>query len=150
MAALASLIAVVVIATVLVVSSMSGSGSHASKSSAQRSSGSGTTASSADKPNGTVVPILTYNVINAQPPGSTAPAGLYVPADEFSAQMDALKAAGWHAVTLNQVAANWAHGTSWGRANQSSSRSMEASPRSTRMRCRCSTGWAGSGSRTSR
>ena len=37
-----------------------------------------------------------------------------MPAAEFSSQMQALKAAGWHAVTLNQVAAYWARGTSLG------------------------------------
>jgi peptidoglycan/xylan/chitin deacetylase (PgdA/CDA1 family) len=37
-----------------------------------------------------------------------------VPVDEFTSQMQALKAGGWHAVTLNQVAAYWARGTSLG------------------------------------
>src|SRR5262249_32199992 len=53
-------------------------------------------------------------VINTQPSQSTSNPALYVPADEFASQMQALKAAGWHAVTLNQVAAYWARGTSLG------------------------------------
>ncbi len=53
------------------------------------------------------VPILTYNVVNTQPPGSTLPPSLYVPTADFTAQMQALKAAGWHAITLNQLAAYW-------------------------------------------
>jgi peptidoglycan/xylan/chitin deacetylase (PgdA/CDA1 family) len=35
---------------------------------------------------------------------------LYVPAAEFAAQMQALKSAGWHAVTMNQLEANWSRG----------------------------------------
>jgi peptidoglycan/xylan/chitin deacetylase (PgdA/CDA1 family) len=60
------------------------------------------------------VPILVYHVVNTQPSQSTANPALYVPVDEFTSQMQALKAAGWHAVTLNQVAAYWARGTSLG------------------------------------
>jgi peptidoglycan/xylan/chitin deacetylase (PgdA/CDA1 family) len=65
-------------------------------------------------PGTAAVPILVYHVINTQPAQSTANPALYVPADEFSRQMQALKADGWHAVTLNQVAAYWARGTSLG------------------------------------
>ena len=71
-----------------------------------------TTASSG--PGNASVPILVYHVINAQPTQSSADPALYVPVDEFSSQMQALKSAGWHAVTLNQVAAYWARGTSLG------------------------------------
>ena len=60
------------------------------------------------------VPILVYHVINAQPAGSSASGALYVPADEFSSQMQALKANGWHAVTLDQLQAYWTRGTSLG------------------------------------
>jgi peptidoglycan/xylan/chitin deacetylase (PgdA/CDA1 family) len=50
-----------------------------------------------------------YHVIN--PPIPTAPyPGLYVPKAEFAAQMQALKAAGWHAVTMDQVEAYWKRG----------------------------------------
>ncbi len=60
------------------------------------------------------VPILVYHVINAQPAGSTALPALYVPADQFQSQMQALKSQGWRAVTLNQLEAYWTHGTSLG------------------------------------
>jgi peptidoglycan/xylan/chitin deacetylase (PgdA/CDA1 family) len=50
-----------------------------------------------------------YHVINAPPPGAPFP-GLYVEPQEFSAQMQALRAAGWHAVTLDQLLAYWKHG----------------------------------------
>ncbi len=63
------------------------------------------------KPGTASVPILAYHVINVAPPQSTAPASLYVPASEFAGQMNALKAAGWQPVTLNQLEAYWAHGT---------------------------------------
>jgi peptidoglycan/xylan/chitin deacetylase (PgdA/CDA1 family) len=60
------------------------------------------------------VPILVYHVINSQPAGSSALPALYVPTSEFSSQMQALKTNGWHAVTLDQVQANWTRGTSLG------------------------------------
>ncbi|MGH2883752.1 MAG: polysaccharide deacetylase family protein [Solirubrobacteraceae bacterium] len=60
------------------------------------------------------VPILVYHVINSQPTGSSANPALYVPTAEFSSQMQALHANGWHAVTLDQVEAYWTHGTSLG------------------------------------
>ena len=53
-------------------------------------------------------------MINTQPAGSSANPALYVPLDEFSSQMNALKADGWHAVTRNQVEAYWTRGTSLG------------------------------------
>jgi peptidoglycan/xylan/chitin deacetylase (PgdA/CDA1 family) len=63
---------------------------------------------------GTVhVPVLMYHVIAPPPAGAPFPA-LYVPAPEFAAQMQALKSAGWHAVTLDQVRANWLHGVPLG------------------------------------
>ncbi len=54
-----------------------------------------------------------YHVINPPPPGAKFP-GLYVPAGEFAAQMQALKSAGWHAVTLDQVEAYWTRGVPLG------------------------------------
>src|SRR5271166_2210566 len=45
------------------------------------------------------LPILMYHVIAAPPAGAPFP-GLYVTPSEFAAQMQALKNAGWHAVTL--------------------------------------------------
>jgi peptidoglycan/xylan/chitin deacetylase (PgdA/CDA1 family) len=59
------------------------------------------------------VPILMYHVINP-PPASAPYPGLYVPADQFAAQMQALKAAGWHAVTMDQLEANWTQGVPLG------------------------------------
>jgi peptidoglycan/xylan/chitin deacetylase (PgdA/CDA1 family) len=54
-----------------------------------------------------------YHVINPPPAGVPYP-GLYVPAGEFAAQMGALKAAGWHAVTMDQLEANWTRGVPLG------------------------------------
>jgi peptidoglycan/xylan/chitin deacetylase (PgdA/CDA1 family) len=54
-----------------------------------------------------------YHVIAAPPPGAPFP-GLYVPPAEFAEQMQALKGAGWHAVTLDEVEAYWRHGSSLG------------------------------------
>jgi len=56
------------------------------------------------------VPILMYHVILPAPAGAPFP-GLYVPPPEFAAQMHALAAAGYHAVTMDQMWANWRHGT---------------------------------------
>ncbi len=50
-----------------------------------------------------------YHVIAAPPPGAPFP-GLYVTPDLFAAQMHALAAAGWHAVTQDQMRANWTRG----------------------------------------
>jgi peptidoglycan/xylan/chitin deacetylase (PgdA/CDA1 family) len=61
------------------------------------------------KPGTAAVPVLMYHVIN--PPIPTAPyPGLYVPKAEFAAQMQALAAAGWHAVTMDQLEAYWKRG----------------------------------------
>jgi peptidoglycan/xylan/chitin deacetylase (PgdA/CDA1 family) len=110
---------VVAVLTVMILTG-SRSGSHATTSASTapaapthtRSSGSGSGTKTAT---GTAsIPILVYHVINTQPAGSSASPALYVPADEFSSQMQALKAAGWHAVTLNQAEAYWTKGTSLG------------------------------------
>jgi peptidoglycan/xylan/chitin deacetylase (PgdA/CDA1 family) len=55
------------------------------------------------------VPILMYHVIAAPPAGAAFP-GLYVEPTEFAEQMQALKRAGWHAVTLDQVEEYWRRG----------------------------------------
>jgi peptidoglycan/xylan/chitin deacetylase (PgdA/CDA1 family) len=55
------------------------------------------------------VPILMYHVIAAPPPGAPFP-GLYVEPALFAAQMSALRQAGWHAVTPDQVEAYWRRG----------------------------------------
>ncbi len=65
------------------------------------------------KPGTATVPVLMYHVINPPPAGAPFP-GLYVPADEFGAQMQALKAAGWHAVTMDQLEAYWTRGVPLG------------------------------------
>jgi peptidoglycan/xylan/chitin deacetylase (PgdA/CDA1 family) len=59
------------------------------------------------------VPLLMYHVIAAPPAGAPFP-GLYVTPGEFAAQMRALKRAGWHAVTLDQLAAHWTRGAALG------------------------------------
>ncbi len=64
-------------------------------------------------PGTTPVPILMYHVIAAPPPGAPFP-GLYVAPQEFAEQMQALKDAGWHAVTLDQVAEHWRKGVALG------------------------------------
>jgi peptidoglycan/xylan/chitin deacetylase (PgdA/CDA1 family) len=55
------------------------------------------------------VPVLMYHVIAAPPGGAPFP-GLYVQPQEFAAQMQALRQAGWHAVTLDQLQAYWSKG----------------------------------------
>jgi len=60
-------------------------------------------------PGDATVPILMYHVINNPPAGAPFPL-LYVAATEFDAQMQALKQAGWHPVTLDQLWANWTTG----------------------------------------
>ena len=61
-------------------------------------------------PKGTeAVPILMYHVINPPPEGAKFP-GLYVDPEEFEAQMKALQQAGFHAVTMDQMLANWTRG----------------------------------------
>ncbi len=82
---------------------------------ARRSAGSGLAPSTpaANAPGGPPghdpVPILMYHVINPPPAGAPFP-GLYVAPSEFAAQMHALAAAGWHAVTLDQLWAYWRRG----------------------------------------
>ncbi|MFL5928811.1 MAG: polysaccharide deacetylase family protein [Gaiellaceae bacterium] len=58
------------------------------------------------RPSAATVPILMYHVIAPPPPTAPYPA-LYVPPAEFEAQMRALAAAGYHAVTLDRVRAAW-------------------------------------------
>ena len=60
-------------------------------------------------PGDATVPILMYHVIAPPPPGAPFP-GLYVPEPEFAAQMQALKSAGWHPITQDQLRAYWQHG----------------------------------------
>jgi peptidoglycan/xylan/chitin deacetylase (PgdA/CDA1 family) len=54
------------------------------------------------------VPILMYHVVGVASPGAAYPA-LFVAPDLFAAQMRALRAAGWTAVTLDEAYRSW-HG----------------------------------------
>ncbi len=86
---------------------------HVSATSATAGSAGTTQDGQPGRPGRDAVPILMYHVIAAPPPGAPFP-GLYVTPSEFAAQMQALKAAGWHAVTLDQLAAYWRTGASLG------------------------------------
>ena len=117
-AAIGSLILVAGVVGVILLTSAARSGSHRSKSTPSGSASNPRRDESvsrpATRPAAAPVVILVYHVINARPAQSTAPPALYVPADEFSSQMQALKVNGWHAVTLNQVQAYWTRGVSLG------------------------------------
>jgi peptidoglycan/xylan/chitin deacetylase (PgdA/CDA1 family) len=71
------------------------------------------TGTATGKPGTATVPVLMYHVINPPPAGAPFP-GLYVPSGEFAAQMQALKGAGWHAVTMDQLEAYWTRGVPLG------------------------------------
>jgi peptidoglycan/xylan/chitin deacetylase (PgdA/CDA1 family) len=119
-AAVGSLTLVAAAIGVIVLTSVSGSGSSPAKPTATTPVGNsrrGESVSSrrAARPGTASVPILVYHVINARPSQSTALPALYVPTDEFSSQMRALKANGWHAVTLDQLEAYWTRGAPLGR-----------------------------------
>ena len=132
LAAVGALAAIIVIAVSLIASSggsstpgsdggaaltanRSSSGAHhAGASKAGKLYHGGSTAAALGPATGTpgtaTVPILMYHVIAPPPTGAPFP-GLYVQPQEFAAQMAALKAAGWHAVTLDQLRAYWRHGS---------------------------------------
>jgi peptidoglycan/xylan/chitin deacetylase (PgdA/CDA1 family) len=116
--ALSALIVVAVVVVVIVVDSGGGSSSHPGTATSAASHAGSHGRRSASRPatplGSASVPILVYHVINPQPSGSSATPALYVPPNEFSSQMQALKSAGWHAVTLDQLEAYWTHGTSLG------------------------------------
>ena len=86
---------------------------HAKAFSASRLPKSTVTGVGTGKPGTATVPVLMYHVINPPPAGAPFP-GLYVPSDEFAAQMQALKGAGWHAVTMDQLKAYWTRGVPLG------------------------------------
>ena len=111
LAAAGSLIVVAAVALVIVLSTTGGSGPRRPTEAATRSNAGGTSTTGSD---GVTAPILAYHVINQPPAQSTLPPSLYVSAEQFAAQMQALKAAGWHAVTLDQLEANWTGGASLG------------------------------------
>jgi peptidoglycan/xylan/chitin deacetylase (PgdA/CDA1 family) len=114
---LATLVAVVALAacgsSAPTVARTAGAGAKELHSNAAGSgvAGSGTASRRAvDGPPGTeTVPILMYHVINPPPAGAPYP-GLYVPTEEFAEQLQALAHAGFHAVTLDQLWANWREG----------------------------------------
>jgi peptidoglycan/xylan/chitin deacetylase (PgdA/CDA1 family) len=80
---------------------------------AHSSSAAAGTGAASGHPGTESVPILMYHVIAAPPPGAPFP-GLYVEPGEFAAQMQALKSAGWHAITLDELEAAWTHGAALG------------------------------------
>jgi peptidoglycan/xylan/chitin deacetylase (PgdA/CDA1 family) len=92
------------------------SGLAATRSSTSTSSPRSSTASAPlhrGPPGKAAVPILMYHVIAAPPAGAPFP-GLYVEPQLFAEQMQALKRAGWHAVTPDQVEAYWREGVPLG------------------------------------
>jgi peptidoglycan/xylan/chitin deacetylase (PgdA/CDA1 family) len=132
--ALAALLLVALVATAIAIAASGGGASnHASQTavsattaharrpahSSHHATASGATPHSTvtgtatGKPGTAKVPVLMYHVINPPPTGAPYP-GLYVPSDEFRAQMEALKAAGWHAVTMDQLEAYWSRGVPLG------------------------------------
>jgi peptidoglycan/xylan/chitin deacetylase (PgdA/CDA1 family) len=119
-AAVGSLLGVVVVIVLLVAASSSGTGRSSgrlrSAGARRRSQARGHRTASrrgSGTPGHDTAPILVYHVINPPIPDAPYPE-LYVPTPEFAAQMQALKSAGWHAVTLNQLEANWRRGVSLG------------------------------------
>jgi peptidoglycan/xylan/chitin deacetylase (PgdA/CDA1 family) len=112
--AVASVLALAAVIALVVVLNSAGSTSvppaaAASKQTAKRSRR--TQKVPRDGPHGTQsVPILMYHVIDSTPPGAPFP-GLYVTPTLFAAQMHALAAAGYHAVTMDQMWDNWHYGT---------------------------------------
>jgi peptidoglycan/xylan/chitin deacetylase (PgdA/CDA1 family) len=64
---------------------------------------------SGGEPGTQAAPILIYHVINSPPSGAPFP-GLYVSPSELGAQMRALSAAGYRAVTMDQLLAYWREG----------------------------------------
>jgi peptidoglycan/xylan/chitin deacetylase (PgdA/CDA1 family) len=106
-AALAALVAAVVVAVVLATG-----GGHARPDlrAAARRTDPPAIHVVRDGPHGhESVPILMYHVIDSTPPGAPFP-GLYVTPALFAEQMHALAAAGYHAVTMDQMWNNWHHG----------------------------------------
>jgi peptidoglycan/xylan/chitin deacetylase (PgdA/CDA1 family) len=67
-------------------------------------------ASGPQAPRTVAAPILMYHVINPPPAGAPFP-GLYVPAEEFAEQMQALARGGYRAVTLDQLYEHWRRGS---------------------------------------
>jgi peptidoglycan/xylan/chitin deacetylase (PgdA/CDA1 family) len=126
-------LAIVVIAVLVAIAAASGSGGPSRTTSAKRTHNARSTthaAARSGRPAGShrrgestaaalgpatgargteSVPVLMYHVIAPPPSGAPFP-GLYVTPQEFAAQMQALKQAGWRAVTLDQLQASWTKG----------------------------------------
>jgi peptidoglycan/xylan/chitin deacetylase (PgdA/CDA1 family) len=122
MAVSALLVAVAVVVAIILAASSSGGSSpgsqraghsHGAPRAAQHARAprvvSTAAAPASGHPEAASVPVLMYHVIAPPPPGAPFP-GLYVPPGEFAEQMQALKDAGWHAVTLDQLASHWRRG----------------------------------------
>jgi peptidoglycan/xylan/chitin deacetylase (PgdA/CDA1 family) len=90
-----------------------GAGATSSATPGPGSGPTGATARASGHPGDAAVPVLMYHVIASPPAGAPFP-GLYVAPGEFAEQMRALASAGWHAVTLDQLAANWREGAPLG------------------------------------
>ena len=116
LAAVGSLVVVAVVVGVIVLTSGSGAPAHTSTVAATRPATTPSTTKPTAAPQSptAAVPILVYHVINPPPANTTASPALYVPVDQFSSQMQALKANGWHAVTLDQLEAYWTRGVPLG------------------------------------
>jgi len=122
--ALAGVVVAAAVATIAVGSGGSGGGDTSTRArrtgsrtpATARSHSSGTTGiatTPVGPPGQDAVPILMYHVIAPPPAGAPFP-GLYVEPAEFAAQMQALKEAGWNAVTPDQVESYWRAGTTLG------------------------------------
>ncbi len=121
-------LAVAVLAVVLLAGHSGGSGrgtapaasagstnAHLRAGSAQTAAAGARTGALSGPPGSAPVPILMYHVIAPAPAAAPFP-GLYVEPQEFAEQMQALKQAGWHAVTLDEVEAYWQRGVPLGTA----------------------------------
>ncbi|HEY2766963.1 MAG TPA: polysaccharide deacetylase family protein [Solirubrobacteraceae bacterium] len=116
--ALAAVIIAVAVVVALAGGGSSGGPGHRSvaRGGARKRAAAGASGSGAASVGGTrgsakpqAAPILMYHVINPPPPGAPFP-GLYVEPEEFAEQMHALAHAGYHAVTMDQLWANWHEG----------------------------------------
>ena len=107
--ALVALVAVIAVAAA-VGRGGGGGGATATSTTTSSTGSSHTQLVVRDGPRGTEsVPILIYHVILAAPANAPFP-GLYVTPQLFAAQMQALAAAGYHAVTMNEMWDNWRFG----------------------------------------
>ena len=79
------------------------------RGSSTNASHSTVTGTATGKPGTATVPVLMYHVINPPPAGAPFP-GLYVRPTSSRRRCRRLKAAGWHAVTLDQLEAYWTRG----------------------------------------